>query len=69
MARLLRAFLAILFIPALVYIFDIFQDYTDNYMTLNVYEKIFINALPYLLILFIIIGIFAAIRKLGNRGE
>jgi hypothetical protein len=68
MARLLKAGLIILVIPAILYLVTQFQDYTSNNMTLNTYEQIFIDALPFIIIGLFLWGVFKAIGAFNNRG-
>jgi len=67
--KIFKALLIILVIPAILYVTGVFQDYADEYMTLNTLEEIFMNFLPFIIIGLYIFGIFKIIGHRNNKGE
>lgn len=69
MSKLLKALLAILILPAILYIVSAFQDYTDTYMSLNPWEAIFMSALGFIVVGLFVLAIFKAVGRLSGRGK
>lgn len=67
MAGVFKAVIIILVIPAILYLTGVIQDYCDANMSLNTYEQLFVDGLPFILIGLYIIGIFKAISRM--RGD
>ena len=61
--RIMRAILIIFAIPAVIYVINAFQDYTEAEMSLNTYEQFFMGLLPFLVIGLFVFGIFKAIQR------
>ncbi len=62
-----KAIIIILVLPAILILINFFQDYADANMTLNNYEQIFMDFLPFIVIGLFILGIFKAVGSMFNR--
>lgn len=68
--RLIKALLAILLIPAFIYIFDVFGNYADGNMVLNSFEELIMGSWQWVFILLVGLGVIMALKKMfGGRGD
>lgn len=68
MTGVLKAVLAFLMLPAMLYLVNMFRDYAFENMVLNSHEQVFMKALPYIVCFLYVVGIFKAIGRM-NRGD
>jgi len=67
--RLLRAVLVIFAVPSLIYIINVFQDYSDANLTLTPLQQLVLDLQPFILVGLVIFGILVAVRhRGGNNG-
>ena len=67
MSGILRAIIIIVALPAILYVIGILQDYCTANLTLNTYEQLFMDALPFITVVLYIFGVFKAISRMHGE--